>query len=145
MGNCSGYNSSERKKNRRRNRLFSSRANRRKSFRVSKGRTDESVSGKLFVFCSQCKGQAGRRPYWKQGELTITLPDTYIDRTKSLLLGRQHGESLTISAEADELEFYKGSYFTVIDLLKPNQQEMTIRMESEKEMSLKVYLFSEHS
>ena len=81
------------------------------------------------------------------GEITLTLPDTSMEQTKILLLGKGLGENLTISAEAEQLELHKGSYFAVMDLLRPDNPEVTLQMKGEvgKEMDLNAYLFSEYA
>lgn len=81
------------------------------------------------------------------GELTITLPDTSMKKTKILLLGSGIGENLTVSAEANRLELHKGICFAAIDLLEPNHSTIALRTESEggEMMDLEAYLFSEYS
>lgn len=83
----------------------------------------------------------------KSGEFTIMLPDTAMDRAKILLLGSQQAESITVNSEAEQLAIYQGSGFTIIDLERPTEKEITIHTQSKPEvkMEMKAWLFIEYS
>ena len=83
----------------------------------------------------------------KSGEFTIMLPDTAMDRAKILLLGSGQAESLTVNGEAKQLAIYQGSGYTIIDLERPTEEEITIHTQGkpEAEMEMKAWLFMEYS
>lgn len=79
-----------------------------------------------------------------EGELSIRLPDCYMNKARIILLGRQQNENLTLSCEADKINMIKGKYFTVIELIEPNLDEVKIQMSSEETMEIDAYLTAEY-
>ncbi len=80
-----------------------------------------------------------------EGELSVRLPDCLMDKARIILLGTQQNENLTLSCEADKINVIKGKYFTVIELIEPNIDEVRIQMSSEETMELDAYLTAEYA
>lgn len=78
------------------------------------------------------------------GELSVKLPDCYMDKAKILLLGEQQNQNLTVNGKADEINIYKGENYTVVEVVRPESEELKIQMSSEQAMDVKAYLTAEY-
>lgn len=78
------------------------------------------------------------------GELSVKLPDCYMDKAKILLLGKQQNQNLTVNGKADEINIYKGENYTVVEVVRPESEELKIQMSSEQAMDVKAYLTAEY-
>ncbi len=78
------------------------------------------------------------------GELSVRLPDCYMDKAQILLLGEQQNENLAVNGKADEINIYKGENYTVVEVCRPESEEVKIQMTSEQAMDVKAYLTAEY-
>ncbi len=78
------------------------------------------------------------------GELSVRLPDCHMEKAKILLLGEQQNENLTVNCKADEINIYKGENYTVVEVCRPESEEVKIQMSSEQLMDVKAYLAAEY-
>ena len=79
-----------------------------------------------------------------KGELTVTLPDCFMETAKILLLGEQQNENMTINGEADRINVSKGMNYTVIELFHPKTETVKIQTSSEEPMDMDAYLTAEY-
>lgn len=78
-------------------------------------------------------------------ELTVKLPDCLMDKAQVILLGRQDNENFTVNCKALDIKIAKGKNYTIIDILKPESEEIKIQMASEDAMEVHAYLTAEYS
>ncbi len=78
------------------------------------------------------------------GELSVKLPDCCMEKAKILLLGEPQNENLTVNCKADEINIYKGENYTVVEVHRPESEEIKIQMSSEQSMDIKAYLVAEY-
>lgn len=79
------------------------------------------------------------------GELSVTLPDCLMDKAKIILLGKQENENITVNCKASSIEVFKGKNYTVVEICKPESEEVKIQMSSEGTMEINAYLTAEYN
>lgn len=79
------------------------------------------------------------------GELLVTLPDCLMDKAKIILLGKQENENITVNCKASSIEVFKGKNYTVVEICKPESEEVKIQMSSESTMEINAYLTAEYN
>lgn len=79
------------------------------------------------------------------GELSIMLPDRLMDKAKIILLGKQNNENLTVNCKADNIQLFQGENYTVVEINKPESEEIRIQMTAENMMEIDAYLSAEYS
>ncbi len=78
------------------------------------------------------------------GELAFSLPDCLMDKAKIVLLGKQGNENITVNCKADSIKVFKGKSYTVVEVCKPESEEVSIQMASESMMAINAYLTAEY-
>lgn len=78
------------------------------------------------------------------GVLEIRLPDCLMETAKIVLLGKQQNENLTINCEAEKIDVWKGSCYTVVELQHPISEEVKIQTFADTEMEVDAYLMAEY-
>lgn len=78
------------------------------------------------------------------GELALSLPDCLMDKAKILLLGTQENDNITVNCKADSINVFKGKNYTVVEICKPESEEVKIQMASEGIMEINAYLTAEY-
>lgn len=79
------------------------------------------------------------------GELSFRLPDCFMDEAKIILLGKQSNENITVNCKAGSIKVYKGINYTVVEICKPESEEVKIQMASEGQMAINAYLTAEYN
>lgn len=79
------------------------------------------------------------------GELSVMLPDRFMDKAKIILLGKQNNENLTVNCKADSIQLFQGENYTVVEINKPESEEIRIQMTAENMMEINAYLAAEYS
>lgn len=79
------------------------------------------------------------------GELLFHLPDCFMDEAKIILLGKQSNENITVNCKASSIKVYKGKSYTVVEICKPESEEVKIQMASEEQMAINAYLTAEYN
>lgn len=78
------------------------------------------------------------------GELSVSLPDCLMDKAKIILLGNQENENITVNCKANSIKVFKGKNYTVVEICKPEAEEVKIQMSSEGTMEINAYLTAEY-
>lgn len=78
------------------------------------------------------------------GELTVKLPDCLMDKAQIILLGKQDNKNFTVNCKALDIEIIKGKNYTIIEIFKPELEEIKIQMVSENAMEVHAYLVAEY-
>lgn len=79
------------------------------------------------------------------GELSVELPDCFMDKAKIILIGEQQNKNLTVNCKADSIAVYKGNNYTVVEICKPESEEVNIHMSSDNMMNINAYLTAEYT
>lgn len=80
----------------------------------------------------------------KSGELSIPLPDCCMERMKIYLLGNQENENLNVNVKAAKMHLLKGKNYTVIEIDRPESEDINIRMSSIETMDVMAYLSAQY-
>ena len=78
------------------------------------------------------------------GELSVRLPDCLMSKARLVLLGSQQNENMTVGCEAEKMQVSKGGTYTVIELLHPASDQVTIQMRADVPMDVNAYLSAEY-
>lgn len=78
------------------------------------------------------------------GELSVILPDCCMERATIYLLGKQNNENLTINCKADKISLLKGRDYTIVEILKPESEEVRVQMTSEESLNVNAYLTADY-
>ncbi len=78
------------------------------------------------------------------GELTVKLPDCMMDKAHIILLGKQDNENLTVNCKALDIEILRGENYTILEIVKPESEEIEIKMVSDNVMDVHAYLTAEY-